>query len=97
MALGLPGPGLNTIDLATRSTIIAKTDLEPGDLMIHPATGGRGHVVLFERWADASMTSYYGYEQSGDSGTHYRQIPYPYFGTYSMAPVTVRLGAINGE
>jgi len=26
-------------------------------------------VVLFERWVDASMTRYYGYEQSGDAGT----------------------------
>jgi hypothetical protein len=90
MVLGLAGPGLNTIQLAQRSTVIAKTELKSGDLMIKPATGGNGHVVLFAGWADASMNSYYGYEQSGDGGTHYRKIPYPYFGTYSMAPY--RLG-----
>lgn len=31
-----------------------------------PAPDLQGHAVLFARWADASMTSYYGYEQSGD-------------------------------
>jgi len=86
MALGLPGPGLNTIDLATRSTVIAKEELRPGDLLINPAPSLRGHVVLFERWADAAMTTYYGYEQSGDGGTHYRAIPFPYFGDYVMTP-----------
>jgi cell wall-associated NlpC family hydrolase len=90
MALGLSRPGLDTIQLAAQSTPISKADLQPGDLMIKPAAGGAGHVVLFERWADASMTSYWGYEQSGDGGTHYRQIPYPYFSGYSMSPY--RLG-----
>jgi len=86
MALGLDGPGLNTAGLAAHSAAISKADLLPGDLLINPAPNLRGHVVLFERWADSSMSSYWGYEQSGDGGTHYRQIPYPYFGTYSMAP-----------
>jgi hypothetical protein len=86
MALGLPGPGLDTITLAAHSTIIGKTDLQPGDLMIKPAPGGAGHVVLFAGWTDNAMSSYWGYEQSGDGGTHYRQIPFPYFGTYTMTP-----------
>jgi hypothetical protein len=86
MALGLHGPGLDTIQLAAQSTPISKADLQPGDLMIKPAPGGAGHVVLFERWADASMSSYYGFEQSGDGGTHYREIPYSYFGSYTMSP-----------
>ena len=90
MALGLPGPGLNTIDLAGHSTIIARSDLRPGDLMINPDTDLRGHVVLFAGWADASMSSYHGFEQTGVGGTHYRTIPYPYFGTYEMTPY--RLG-----
>jgi hypothetical protein len=89
MALGLPGPGLSTVDLAHRSRVIAKADLRGGDLMIKPATGLRGHVVLFAGWADASKASYYGYEQSGDGGTHYRTIPYEYFGTFSMAPYRI--------
>jgi len=85
MALGLDGPGLNTAGLAARSTTISKSDLLPGDLLINTAPNLRGHIVLFERWTDASMTSYYGYEQSGDGGTHHRVIPYPYFGDYPMA------------
>jgi hypothetical protein len=86
MALGLAGPGLNTSGLAARSTIISKLDLRPGDLLINTAPDLRGHVVLFESWTDASMSSYYGYEQSGDGGTHRRVIPYPYFGGYPMTP-----------
>ena len=77
-------------DLAQHSTAIGKGDLQPADLMINPDTGSRGHVVLFVGWVDASMTSYYGYEQSGDGGTHYRKIPYPYFGTFSMTPYRFR-------
>jgi hypothetical protein len=86
MALGLPGPGLDTITLAARSTVIGKADLQPGDLMINPDSDLRGHVVLFAGWTDTSTSSYFGYEQSGDGGTHYRRIPYPYFGTYTMTP-----------
>ena len=86
MALGLDGPGLNTSGLAAHSTTIAKADLRPGDLLINTAPDLFGHVVLFDRWADASMTRYYGFEQSGDGGTHHRSIPYPYFGDYSMSP-----------
>jgi cell wall-associated NlpC family hydrolase len=96
MALGLPGPGLNTIQLAQQSTPISRADLQPGDLMINPAAGGAGHVVLFEQWAEAAMTSYYGFEQSGDGGTHYRQIPYPYFGPYTISPYRLRLGTLDG-
>lgn len=86
MALGLDGPGLNTSGLAAHSTIISKSDLRPGDLLINTAPDLRGHVVLFERWTDASMSRYYGYEQSGDGGTHHRIIPYPYFSGYPMVP-----------
>jgi hypothetical protein len=87
MALGLPGPGLDTAGLAARATPIPKTDLAPGDLLINPAPGGAGHVVIFERWLDASQTNYLGYEQSGDGGTHHRPIPYPYFGDrYPTSP-----------
>jgi hypothetical protein len=41
-------------------------------------------VVIFDHWTNATMTSYVGYEQSGDFGTHHRAIPYPYFGNYPM-------------
>jgi hypothetical protein len=86
MALGLDGPGLNTAGLASHSTVITKADLQPGDLLINAAPNLQGHVVLFEQWADSSMTRYYGDEQSGDGGTHHRSIPYPYFGDYPMVP-----------
>jgi hypothetical protein len=86
MALGLPGPGLNTSGLAARSTPIRKTDLRPGDLLINPAPGGAGHVVIFDHWTDTTMTNYMAYEQSGDGGTHHRALPYPYFGGYRMSP-----------
>jgi hypothetical protein len=86
MALGLPGPGHNSAELAARATPITMTDLHPGDLLINPAPDLAGHVVIFEHWTDATMTSYVGYEQSGDGGTHHRTIPYPYFGGYQMKP-----------
>jgi hypothetical protein len=86
MALNLPGPGPDTAALAARSTPVTKADLHAGDLLINPAPGSAGHVVIFDRWTDTTMTSYLGYEQSGDGGTHHRIIPYPYFGDYPMSP-----------
>ncbi|GIG57110.1 hypothetical protein Lfu02_14820 [Longispora fulva] len=86
MALGLPGPGLDTGGLAARSTPIPASALQPGDMLINPASGPAGHVVLFERWADAAHRSYVGFEQAGDGGTKHRVIPYPYFPGYSMTP-----------
>jgi hypothetical protein len=87
MALGLPGPGLDTAGLAAHSTPIQKTELRAGDLLINPGFGIVGHVVIFDRWTDATMSSYLGYEQSGDAGTHHRLIPYPYFAGYTqMSP-----------
>jgi hypothetical protein len=86
MALGLPGPGLTTADLAAQATPIDKTQLHAGDLLINPAPDLGGHVVIFDRWTDTAMTSYLGYEQAGDGGTHHRTIPYPYYGSYSMSP-----------
>ena len=94
MALGLPGPGLDTRGLAARSTPILKNALRTGDLLINPSPNLRGHVVIFERWTDATMTSYLGYEQSGGGGTHHRIIPYPYFGGYPMDPYRL-LAAID--
>jgi len=86
MALGVASPGLDTGGLAARSTPIQKADLRAGDLLINAAPDNAGHVVIFDRWTDATMTSYIGYEQSGDGGTHHRVIPYPYFGGYQMSP-----------
>jgi hypothetical protein len=86
MALGLPGPGLDTAALAARSTPISKTELRAGDLLVNPAGDGAGHVVIFDHWVDTTMANYVGYEQSADGGTHHRVIPYPYFAGYPMSP-----------
>ena len=86
MTLGLASPGLDTAGLAARSRPIQKTDLRAGDLMINTAPNNAGHVVIFDRWTDAAMSSYIGYEQSGDGGTNHRVVPYPYFGGYLMSP-----------
>jgi hypothetical protein len=86
MALGLPGPGLDSAALAAASAPIARSALRAGDLLINPAPGAAGHVVIFDHWANTAMTSYLGYEQSSDGGTHHRAISYPYFGGYSMSP-----------
>jgi hypothetical protein len=48
MALGLPGSGLNTRELAARAIPIQKTQLRAGDLLINPAPDLAGHVVLFD-------------------------------------------------
>ncbi len=71
---------------------LGQSALRAGDLMINPAGGAAGHVVVFDRWVDASMSSYLGYEQSADGGTHHRVIPYPYFGGYPMSPYRYRFG-----
>jgi hypothetical protein len=86
MALGLPGPGLTTGGLAAHAIPIPKAALSAGDLLINPVPNLAGHVVIFDHWTDPTMTSYLGYEQSGDGGTHHRVIPYPYFGNYQMSP-----------
>jgi hypothetical protein len=86
MALGLPGPGLDTAGLAARSIPIRPDQLRAGDLLINPAPAFAGHVVIFDRWVDTTMTAYVGYEQAGDGGTHHRVLPYPYIGGYPMTP-----------
>ena len=86
MALGLNGPGLDSAGLAARSNPIGTNDLRLGDLLINPAPAGAGHVVIFEQWVDPTMSTYIGYEQSGDGGTHHRVITCPYFNGYPMSP-----------
>ncbi|MEH6377568.1 FG-GAP-like repeat-containing protein [Streptomyces sp. KLMMK] len=57
---------------------IKKSDLKSGDALLNPKPGRYGHVVLFDKWANADHTKYVGYEFSS-SGVHHREIPYPYF------------------
>ncbi|MGW0659406.1 peptidoglycan-binding protein [Streptodolium elevatio] len=70
-----------TGNLADYAAPIAKGDLKPGDILLfhNAANPVRGsHVVIFERWTDASRGSYVGYEQT-QPGTKHRTIPYAYF------------------
>jgi NlpC/P60 family len=81
-ALGMSGPGIDTVALANPfvSTRIAKLGLRPGDFLDKGFAGGNGHVVLFAGWTSSLHTSYWGYEElsSGRPATLH-QIPYPYF------------------
>ncbi|MGW2190416.1 FG-GAP-like repeat-containing protein, partial [Streptomyces sp. NPDC001719] len=80
MAWGLPGPGETTDSFIPGGVAheISKDELKPGDALNNKALGNDGHVVLFEKWADSSQSSYWGYEFSS-SGLHHRVIPYAYF------------------
>lgn len=65
---------------------ISKSQLRAGDSLLDPSGPDSGHIVLFHKWANEAHTEYWGFEQSGDGGTHHRKIPYPYFneqGAYS--------------
>jgi hypothetical protein len=85
MALGLPGPGLTSTGLAARATPIQKADLQVGDLVINPAPDLAGHVVIFDHWTDATMSSYQRAMSSPVMGHPPPAIPHPYFGNYAMS------------
>jgi hypothetical protein len=82
-----PG-GADTEQFVTKKLVkeIPKEKLRPGDVVGHlgegtTGDGHDGHIVLFERWANAEMTSYVGWEQTGpggNKGPHNREMPYPY-------------------
>lgn len=58
---------------------ITKDQLQFGDVLIVPPTGGRGgHVVLFDRWLDDEHTSYYGHEFGHGRAPLHHAIDYPY-------------------
>lgn len=81
-ALGIAGPGLDTVALANPfvSTRISKGALRPGDYLDKGFAGNNGHVVLFAGWTSSARTSYWGYEEmSSFRPATVHQIPYPYF------------------
>ncbi|SOB88951.1 C40 family peptidase [Streptomyces sp. 1331.2] len=80
MAWGLPGPGETTDSFIPEGIAhrITKDELKPGDALDNPNPGRYGHVVLFEKWADADKSSYWGYEFNS-RGVFHHVIPYPYF------------------
>ena len=78
MAWGLARPGLTTYSLRRVGDFISKPQLRRGDLLLDPLR----HAVLFDKWANAERTSYWGYEESSSQGAVYREIPYPYWSGY---------------
>ncbi len=69
---GLPGPVVHPISWK---------DLRPADaigFLGAGSAGDAGHVMLFEKWANAAHTAYWVYEQAGDGGTHHRTHPVGY-------------------
>jgi hypothetical protein len=78
MALRLPKPGPNTVQLATSTytSPIAMSQLQKGDLVIDAiGDGNHRHVVIFEKWNKAH-TAYSAYEQRGGYGTDHRTLTY---------------------
>ncbi len=54
------------------------SQLKKGDLLIdyREDDGDFRHVVIFEKWANASHSAYWGYEQRNKYGTTHRQLSY---------------------
>jgi hypothetical protein len=103
MALGLSTPGLNTVGLATTSSVTTRlssvSQLQKGDLLIDYSTtdGDFRHVVIFEKWVDSTHTAYWAYEQRGTYGTTYRQLRYG-IGTDNYDPFRpVKFGDSGGS
>ncbi|GLZ42411.1 hypothetical protein [Actinokineospora sp. NBRC 105648] len=77
-----PYGGTSTQGLASLADPVAKEDLRTGDALIDAVgTNDTRHVALFDQWADAARTEYWGYEQASGTGTVYRKIRYPYDST----------------
>ncbi|MGW9825520.1 hypothetical protein ACUXNS_000504 [Brevibacterium pityocampae] len=79
----------STVTLPHHSYVIPKDDLQPGDILLKggPGTAGAaGHVAIFNGWANAEKTAYYGIEQAGGTGTVARVISYPYDNDASYVP-----------
>ena len=93
MAWGLPDVpptrrgGLDTLGLATVSESIERDELRAGDVLLR-TEGSRliRHVAVFHEWADDDRTAYWGFEQSGGTGTVHRLITYPYGGQEHYLP-----------
>ena len=84
LCLDLPQPGLSTVTLVTEGHLreITRDELRPADLVGRcgeGTAGDAGHVVLFDRWAQAHVT-YWAYELRGgpQPGPEHRLIHYPY-------------------
>lgn len=80
MTLRLPKPGPNTVGLASSSNtkrLANMSQLQPGDIIIDAiGSNTTRHVVIFEKWANSSKSSYWAYEQRGGYGTDHRTRTY---------------------
>ncbi|MFD7868716.1 peptidoglycan-binding protein [Streptomyces sp. NPDC059783] len=103
MALALGKPGLNTVGLADSRNGVTQhlsstSGLRKGDLLIDASTtdGDFRHVVIFEKWANTSHTSYWAYEQRGSHGTTHRILSYGIGKDHYDPYRPVKLGGGNG-
>lgn len=79
MALELPKPGPNTVELATSTYTkkIKMSQLQEGDLVIDSTgTNLTRHVVIFQKWTSSAHTRYWAYEQRGGHGTDHDEESY---------------------
>ncbi len=79
MAWGLPTPGAVTNTMPRLGHYISKSSLKRGDAVLNSSAGARGHVVLFDSWANKDHSRYWVYEESGSGGAQHHIIPYPYY------------------
>jgi hypothetical protein len=86
LAWALPS-SYTTATLPDVAFAIDESDLRRGDILLHLKTRkNSGHVVMFDRWANAAHTSYVVYEETPSTGASHHTIPYPYWsghGTYA--------------
>jgi len=76
MAWETSKPGYTTFTLPQISHPIAKSELQPGDVLLCTSE----HVVLFGGWTDSGKTHYTAYEETRPGeGTVKRETPYPYW------------------
>jgi hypothetical protein len=68
------------------SHAITKGQLRSGDILDSPGY----HAVLFDAWANAAHTRYWGYEETPNPGATHRVIPYPYWSGHRTATFTPR-------
>ncbi|MET9414584.1 VCBS repeat-containing protein [Streptomyces klenkii] len=80
--------GETTPTLTDFTSSIGKEDLKPGDILLNPAAGNDGHVVIFNGWKDAAHTQYDAFEEAGGSTGRavHRTVDYPYFGRSGFSP-----------
>jgi len=86
-----------TVQIHSIATIpISKDELRPGDLINNKSPGNSGHVIIFDRWADANREQYWGYDFSG-LGIQYRQVSYPFRGRSGYEPRRYKNVCVEGS